>query len=233
MKRAFTIALLVELTMLLVGWMLRIRGIRGPEVTLGVQVPAILAMGWFYLRYFRYRREERRPIPRDPVLILLTLVVVFVVPLAGLGETGTWARKLTFMFVVAVVVFGEELFYRGILQAYLERSMHPLAAILLANVGFIACHAGVMDINALSISIIGAAGVLSGVVFQITRSLVWPTILHLAGDWILVVPMPVVFGSEALVALNALAVLALALWWWRLRARWREPATPAATRAGP
>ena len=230
MKSAFAIALLVELTMLLVGWMLRIRGIRGPEVTLGVQVPAILAMGWLYLRCFRHPMEQHRPIPRDPVLLLLALVVVFVVPLSGLGETGTWARKLTFMFVVAVVVFGEELFYRGILQAYLERLMHPLAAILLANVGFIACHAGVMDINALSISIIGAAGVLSGVVFQLTRSLVWPTILHLAGDWVLVMPVPVVFGNEALMTLNALAVLSLALWWWRVRARISASATPAATR---
>lgn len=131
----------------------------------------------------------------------------------GSRKKAIGARKLSFAFFIAIVVFGEELFYRGILQSALERFVHPMIAILLANVGFVLCHAPVVEINALSVSIIAAAGILSGVIFQITRSLRWPTILHVLGDWVLIIPAPVLLQNEAVIACNTAIVIATLSWW--------------------
>lgn len=210
---ALVVAILIDLVVTLMGWYLRIRGIKGPLVIVGLFGPAIAVWLVLYLRFFRYPRQERRPLPRDPLLAIITVAFLLIEPLGGFEEKGDWARKLSFAFFVAIVVFGEELFYRGVLQNALERFMHPLIAILLANVGFVVCHAPVMEINALSVSIIAAAGVLSGAIFQLTRILWWPTVLHVLGDWVLIIPAPLLLGNEAVIASNTVIIIVTLAWW--------------------
>jgi membrane protease YdiL (CAAX protease family) len=217
-RGALVIAILVELLTYLVAWMLRIRGISTVPVKLAYLLPSIAIQAWLFLRFFRSPRGERNPMLRDPILWLIIVLMTAVGPLAGFEEKpGNWEGKLIFIGFVSLVVFKEELFCRGILQSALERKMHPVAAILLANVAFIAGHAPIMEINALSVSIIGAAGVLSGVVYHVTRSLAWATALHLAGDWILVVPMPILLSHDALTVVNFALLFATIGWWARRR----------------
>jgi membrane protease YdiL (CAAX protease family) len=214
LRGALVIAVLVELLSYLVGWMLRIRGISGVPVKLAYLLPAIAVNAWLFLRFFRFPPGERRGMPRDPMLWLIIAIAIAVVPFWGFEEKpGNWEGKLLFLVFVAIVVFKEELFYRGILQTTLERAIHPVAAIVLANVGFIASHAPVMEINALSVGIIAAAGFLSGVVYQVTRSLAWATVLHVLGDWALVVPAPALLSNDVTTAVNLALVIAILGWW--------------------
>jgi membrane protease YdiL (CAAX protease family) len=223
-RGALAIAILVECFVALAGWYLRIRGYRGFPVLVGLHLPAAAFYLWVFMRYFRDPPSRHRPMPRDAWLALIIVASIAVVPLGGFVEKGDWASSFRFMAILPVVLLEEELFFRGILQASMERVMHPAAAILLANVGFIAAHAPVMEINALSISIIGAAGIVLGVVYNVTRSITLVTALHIAGDWVLVLPVPAILGEGTVVAANAVISVAALGWWFSRRERAARPA---------
>lgn len=209
------IAILVEATLCTAGWMLRIRGELGAAVILGLLAPAIAVLGWIFVKHFRDPEDRRRAMPRDPWLALIVVASIAVVPLGGFTDT----RLAYFLLVIPVILLQEELFCRGIVQAAAERVMHPLAAIVVGNVAFIAIHAPVIEINALSISIVGGGGFVIGVVYQVTRSLGLAWVVHLLGDWALLLPAPALLGNDALIAANALIAAAAAWWWWSARGK--------------
>ena len=217
-RGAFVIAVLAELLAILAAWLLRIRGITG--LPLLPMVLALLAFhGWVYARFFKSPLSDRRPMPRDAMLAMLAVASIIIVPLGGFQEKGGLDRLVRFLAFVSVVVIAEEVFYRGILQAALERVMHPMAAIVLANVAWILAHAPVMEMNALSISIGASAGMVLGVIYCITRSLAWAIAVHLLNDWALVLPLPTLLSNDAVVIVGAIVAIATAGWWFTVGAR--------------
>src|SRR5690349_4344316 len=100
---AFVAAVLVEVLALLAGWYLRIRGMKGFQV-IGIVIPLLAFHSWVYWRFFRAPPEQRRPLPRDPVLLVLALATIFITPLGGFLETGDVPRLIRFAAFVSLVV---------------------------------------------------------------------------------------------------------------------------------
>jgi membrane protease YdiL (CAAX protease family) len=138
--------------------------------------------------------------PPRPVIALAVALPLVAVPLALLiGPTlarpffGEYRLELTLLpAVVPAVVLAlangtlEELLYRGAIQGWGSRVIGPGAALLAQAVLFGMAHGGSAFIDPLGVVpvmiVIGAAGLLAGVIVQRTGSLLLPIAVHVALD---------------------------------------------------
>jgi hypothetical protein len=98
--------------------------------------------------------------------------------IAFLANLGFRLTPLRIALLSAVAGVGEELLFRGVLQAAADRHLPVLAAILLPNILFAALHARTV-LYALAA---GAIGVYLGVLFWATGSLIAAMIAHALYD---------------------------------------------------
>ena len=117
-----------------------------------------------------------------------------------------------------IVGLREELFYRAILQGYLERHLGPLRAIVVATVIFTAYHVGAQPMNIVSVTGIAGTGAILGVIYQRTRNLWLVATLHAAIDALYSLAPACPASPGLLVMCNVLAGM-LALVWWRVDLR--------------
>jgi hypothetical protein len=131
-------------------------------IGVGATLPPALTLFWFMLSTWR------------PVAAFRESQIAF---LANLGFRLT---PLRIALLSAIAGIGEELLFRGVLQAAADRHMPSLAAILLPNVLFAALHARAL-VYALAA---GAIGVYLGVLFWTSGSLIAAMIAHALYDCI-------------------------------------------------
>jgi membrane protease YdiL (CAAX protease family) len=167
-----------------------------------------------YLALFRSLifAAPARPMPRHPLLLAAIALACVGIPIDP--PSHDWNYRLVLAFTSPIVGVREELFYRGIVQGFLERAIGPLPALLVACAVFVAFHYGAQPFTASSVAWIFAVGFVLGVIYQRTQSIWLVAALHAAVDFVspLVPQLPVPPGI-AMAADGAAIGLALA--WWR------------------
>ena len=158
---------------------------------------------WYLARLFV-------PGPRAPwksawhPLVSVSAVLGFLAwPLAGYTAGPGLATHLVFALTTPIVAVREELFYRAILQGGLERFVGRSRALAIATIAFAAFHYGAQPINLFTVLLFIWAGLLFGAVYQRTRDIRLPILLHAAFD--------VIVALSPGMALIPYAVLVLAL----------------------
>jgi membrane protease YdiL (CAAX protease family) len=171
-----------------------------------------LALYFWLFRGYIPTKAERRGMPRHP---LLAVALVLVLVEASNHSPRDFPYALVLAVTTPIVGLREELFYRVILQGYLERHMRPLLAVVLASAIFTAYHMGSQPMNAVSVTGIAATGLLLGAIYQRTRNFWLVAALH-AGIDILYALLPSIASRPgALVVCNVLGGM-LGLIWWRV-----------------
>jgi membrane protease YdiL (CAAX protease family) len=179
---------------------------------------------WIFVRLSR-DAGKRGGVPWDPLLVGAVIVDLVVGPFAWGANKSDLTTTLVFAATTPIVALREELFYRAILQGELERTLHPIIAILVTTVAFVLFHIGAQPMTFLTIASMAAGGVLFGVIYQRTRSLVLVVILHALYDWIVLVPRFMEIAPIAVLVGNV-SVISAALAWWTMD-RKKRGSTPA------
>ncbi len=110
------------------------------------------------------------------------------------GSAGGYALELARdLLLWGVAAAGEEAVFRGYAFQALARGIGPVAATLIASAGFAAAHWRNPNLDALALLNIFFAGILLSVAYLRTRSLWFPTALHLGWNWMMgtVLALPV------------------------------------------
>lgn len=174
----------------------------------GIRLVSFLAMLWLF-------RETRQPqsgaTPRITPLSLLACGMFLAPVLAGNENLG---RPLSWIFAATSLVVGlrEELAYRAILQTQLRGRFGILPALLVSNVIFVLYHLGAQAFTPLNIWQMFAAGMIIGLAYEASGSLLLAVALHAIYDAIycftplLRAPLPEIAGSIVL-AMTLLALL--------------------------
>ena len=84
------------------------------------------------------------------------------------------------MLVSALAGIGEELLFRGVLQAGLSEAWSPMAGIVVASLLFGAAHAVSLSYLVLATLM----GLYLGLLYHLTGNLLLPIIVHALYDWI-------------------------------------------------
>ena len=162
----------------------RVRGMDWARIRryLGVRVPTLRELGLVVAGFFA-------------VLLLASGVIVLVTQVLGLdpasnaaGETAQQLPRLIPLFVVAsFVVIGpcEETLFRGTVQNRLRETFSAPVAITLAALLFAAVHVtaltGGLEARAVTIGILLIPSFVFGAVYEYTRNIVVPALIH--GVW--------------------------------------------------
>lgn len=149
---------------------------------------SILALVLFFKDTI-WRTGDRRQFP--PALI--PAVAAFLCIPVLVGNTHIPMPANIVMAVTGLAVgFREELAYRGVLQRLLTDRTGPAAALLISNILFVfyhlAIYSGIQPITPWSIIMWSAAGLTLGLLYCLTRSLVFVALLHAAIDAIACLP---------------------------------------------
>ena len=154
------------------------------------------------------------PMPRHPLLLIAIALVCVGIPVDP--RPPDWSYRILLALTSPIVALREELFYRGIVQGFLERAIGAFPAMLVAAVVFVAFHFGAQPFTPWTVAWIFAVGLILGVLYQRTRNLWLAVALHAAIDFLspLLPQLPVPHEAD-MIAAAAAAVCALA--WWRLR----------------
>lgn len=140
--------------------------------------------------------------------------------LAWLGTLlfGIWAMKarntawpVPFWSVVLLAPISEEVFFRGVLLVHFRRNLNTLAAILLSSLlfGIQHCMLGHMWLMA-------ALGLVLGLAAVISRSVLWPILLHMQWNLLAQVhTMPPDWPLWPPMTAAGLAIMLAACWGWR------------------
>lgn len=106
----------------------------------------------------------------------------FAVPLLAMGQMRTGSDAVIIAVASVPVALNEELFFRGILQTILVRHFGALRGIGLATVAFVLFHVGVGPQDANDFSFIALAGLMLGLVYFKTGSIVAVVVIHAVYD---------------------------------------------------
>ncbi len=126
------------------------------------RLPFIGIYFWL-LAAFLPKATACRTVPRHPFLLLalvLSLAEVFNQPERSLDYRAALAAS------APVVAIREELFYRAIVQGFMERLAPPWMAIATSTLAFVAFHIGAQPMNVDSITGIAATAILLGAIYQ-------------------------------------------------------------------
>ena len=216
---ALTIAILAELVYVAGRAQLR-TAFADPLVgEIGLTIWRLVFVILYALLFLPMVRESLRKlsVPLHPVIVGAAVLSIAALPLGGYGARFDATTLQVFALTTFVVALREELFYRLILLGALEKLVHPVVAILASATLFVVYHFGAQPMTLVTISSMAAAGVLFGVIYQRTRSLLLVVILHAVFDLVLLVPHAKLIAEGAVVAANIVALCA-ALIWWRIAA---------------
>ena len=126
-------------------------------------------------------------------MILVIAVIVIIVAMhrrpsradqQALRDTGTlvWLIPLSFLLIGP----GEELLFRGVVQGRLRESFGPVGAVVLASAGFAPAHilalTGSVVQLAVSIAVLFVPALVFGAVYERTKNLTVPILIHGAYD---------------------------------------------------
>ncbi|MDW8061860.1 MAG: CPBP family intramembrane glutamic endopeptidase [Nitrososphaerota archaeon] len=92
------------------------------------------------------------------------------------------------LYMFLFVGFGEELLFRGILMTNLEKYMNPRLALILQSLIFAILHITWRSLT--QIFFVFIAGLIFGLLFKMSRSLIPPTIAHGVGNIMLINILP-------------------------------------------
>ena len=151
-----------------------------------------------------------RPMPRHPLLIAAIALACVAIPLDP--RPADWSYRLVLAFTSPIVGVREELFYRGIVQGFLERAIGPLPALLIASAVFLAFHFGAQPFTPSSVAWIFAQGLVLGVIYQRTRNIWLVAALHAAVDFVIPLVPQLPVASAFAMAADALAIACALAW---------------------
>ena len=211
MKRPLLIFVLFELAYLAVARTFT-HNYTGDEISKeliwsGIRLASAVMMFWLWRQT---RASGTGPTSKITPLSLLACGMFLAPVLAGnenLGPTLSWIFAATSL----VVGLREELAYRAILQTQLRGRFGILPALLVSNVFFVLYHLGAQAFTPLNIWQMFAAGMIIGLAYEASGSLLLAVALHAIYDAIycftplLKTPLPEFAGSIVL----ALTLLAL------------------------
>ena len=194
-----------------------IRPIFEPPLTTEVALTAwrvlfVLIYARIFLWQFRGRDPDKRRISLHPLLFGAVALALVAGPAAWGGGSVDWMTAV-FMVTAPVVAVREELFYRAILQPGLQHFLRPLPAILVAAALFAASHIGAQPMNVITVSALATAGLLFGIVYYHTGSLLLVIVLHTLFDWLAELSVFGGLSSTAILLGNAVACLAAIFAW--------------------
>ncbi len=175
------------------------------------RLPFIGIYFWL-LAAFLPKATACRTVPRHPFLLLalvLSLAEVFNQPERSLDYRAALAAS------APVVAIREELFYRAIVQGFMERLAPPWMAIATSTLAFVAFHIGAQPMNVVSITGIAATAILLGAIYQRTGNLWLVAGLHALIDVAFAFGPSLAIAPGLLITCNILAA-AFALAWWRV-----------------
>lgn len=223
MKRPLLIFVLFELAYLAVARTFT-HNYTGDEISKeliwsGIRLASAVMMFWLWRQT---RASGTGPTSKITPLSLLACGMFLAPVLAGNENLG---RPLSWIFAATSLVVGlrEELAYRAILQTQLRGRFGILPALLISNVLFVLYHLGAQAFTPLNIWQMFAAGMIIGLAYEASGSLLLAVALHAIYDAIycftplLSTPFPEFAGSIVL----ALTLLALVV---SLRAKLFSPA---------
>lgn len=125
------------------------------------------------------------------VPLLLMLIVLSRLPLTACRQLEDWignvlarlfahARRGAVAIVALLAGFGEELLFRGVLQAWLVLHLDAAVAIAVAGLLFGMAH----WVNTLYLVVATGMGLYLGVIYQWTGSLLVVSLIHALYDWV-------------------------------------------------
>ena len=158
-------------------------------------------------------RRDRRPLPRDTLLIGSIVISVATLPLVHHGAPFDWRWAALDLVAIPIVAMREELFYRAILQSALDMALHPISAVLVAAILFTLSHVGTQPFNLATISSFLAAGMVLGVVYQHTRNLWIVVALHAFADALIWLPYTSPLAPSIGFLGNLIALFGVLTWW--------------------
>jgi membrane protease YdiL (CAAX protease family) len=125
----------------------------------------------------RTRDKAKRITPRIFWVGLMMLAPILVAD-QGMASPA----RYVFAFTSLAVGLHEELAYRGVLQNILVRDFGVIRGLLISNVAFVCYHFGIDDFTAIWAGEIFLAGMILGVAYHLTGSLLLVILLHAAYD---------------------------------------------------
>jgi membrane protease YdiL (CAAX protease family) len=173
----------------------------------GWRLAFVLLYLWLFFDIIR--NAERRPLSRNPLLVISIIIFLGAMPFAHGGGGAGWIE----LVAVPLVALREEFFYRAILQNALEHRFQPLLAVLITTALFALSHIGAQPISLATLSSFVVCGVVLGVVYQHTRNIWIVVALHAAADFIVVLPYRQPLGPSIALVANFVATLGALIWW--------------------
>lgn len=178
------------------------------------------AVYWWLLRPLILSRTARPSTLRSPLLIIATLLFLTIPVLVGNYKLASPVAILFAVTSIAVAV-KEEFLFRGIVQNLLAEKFGFTKSVLFTSVLFTAWHIGVWTPTVWTFSQIFIAGIILGVVYVHSGSILAVIVIHTAYDALFsFTPLVSAPLNENWGFVPLLASVALVLFWASAGAKW-------------
>lgn len=169
---------------------------------------------WYLARFFVPGPREPWKSAWHPMVSVSAALGFLAWPLAGWTVGPGLATHLVLAVTTPIVAVREELFYRAMLQGGLEPILGRNRALVTATIAFAAFHYGAQPINVFTVLLFIWAGLLFGAVYQRTRDIRLPILLHTAFDVIVALSPGIALIPLAVLVLALGSAITLILAWW-------------------
>lgn len=158
-----------------------------PDAVISVEMfRTVLRMGsaalyWWWFKDLFLMSPVNTKALRQPHLVALTIMVLLI-PILCANDRLPPEAAVVFAFTSIFVGIKEEILFRGVLQGVCRRFMSPVKSVVLISLVFTVWHYGVQPFNVYTVSQLLVAGLVLGLMYEATRSLLLVIGVHTLYD---------------------------------------------------